>query len=733
MLLSVLTIIIQFTDTGNLEMPKKKLITSALPYVNNEPHLGNIIGSVLSADVFARYCRQRGYETLYVCGNDEYGTATETKAREEGLTPREICNKYHEIHKEIYNYFNISFDTFGRTATDVQTEVVQDIFKEILDNGYFVEIETDQYYSESQGKFLADRLINGTCPKCNYEDARGDQCDGCGSLLDPTDLINPKSAADGKALRLKKTHNLYLNLPKLTGKLKHFQDNITKAGFWTNNATTTTQAWMKRGLEPRAITRDLKWGIPVPMQGYENKVFYVWFDAPIGYVSITKKAFPDDWEKWWKSPADTELYQFMAKDNIPFHSVIFPATQLATNDNWTMVHHLDSTEYLNYEDTKFSKSRNIGIFGSDVVKTNIDVDLWRFYLLINRPEKNDSAFSWQEFFDKVNCEFIDNIGNLLNRTLVYCNKNFNGQLSKVSYTEDQKSFMKNSIIAVNKISESFEKVSIRDVLRQILLLGKTGNKFFQDQEPWVKIKENKEEVQGTVNVLIHLIKDISIMLQPYMPKTSERIQKMLAVNNFSWGALGNYEELIDKKIGKPEILFQKLDTKLIEKYRSMFDGTHKEDPWSKIELKVGKVLEIASHPTAGHLYIEKIDVGEDEPRTIVSGLVKYFQPEDILGRHVLVATNLQTAELSGVKSQGMVLCASKKKKMEIVSTEGLEIGSVAYRINEQPEARNQTISIDEFKNADLRTKNGIIQCNGEDILIAGKNINTELVLNSKIG
>ena len=433
-------------------MTKKKLITSALPYVNNEPHLGNIIGCVLSADVYARYCRQKGYETLYICGNDEYGTATETKAREEGLTPREICNKYHEIHKNIYKHFNISFDAFGRTTTEEQTDVVQNIFKKILANGYFVEKETNQYYSESQGKFLADRLINGTCPKCGYEDARGDQCDGCSSLLEPTDLINAKSVADGKPLILKKTKNLYLDLPKLTEKLKNFQDITIKSGFWTNNAETTTYAWMKRGLEPRAITRDLKWGISVPKEGYENKVFYVWFDAPIGYISITKKAFPEDWERWWKSPENTELYQFMAKDNIPFHSVIFPATQIATDDKWTKVFHLDSTEYLNYEETKFSKSRSIGVFGTDVIKTNIDVDLWRFYLLINRPEKNDSAFTWQEFFDKANNEFIDNIGNLVNRTLVYCNKNFEGQLNKVSYTQEQKNFIEETIAAENKIS-----------------------------------------------------------------------------------------------------------------------------------------------------------------------------------------------------------------------------------------------------------------------------------------
>ncbi|MCF7791045.1 MAG: methionine--tRNA ligase [Victivallales bacterium] len=713
-------------------MAKKKLITSALPYVNNEPHLGNIIGCVLSADVFARYCRLKGYETLYICGNDEYGTATETKAHQEGLSPGEICDKYHEIHKKIYSHFNISFDAFGRTATEEQKEIVQDIFKKILKNGYFLEKETDQYYSKSQGKFLADRLISGTCPKCGYDDARGDQCDGCGSLLDPIDLINPKSVADGKPLILKKTKNLYLNLPKLTPLLKIFQEKEMIEGFWTNNAVTTTHSWMKRGLEPRAITRDLKWGIPVPKEGYEDKVFYVWFDAPIGYVSITKKAFPNNWKDWWKTPRETELYQFMAKDNIPFHSVIFPATQIATKEDWTKVYHLNSTEYLNYEDTKFSKSRNVGVFGTDVIKSDIPSDLWRFYLLINRPEKNDSAFIWQEFFDKVNNEFIDNIGNLVNRSLVYCCKNFEGKLRKVPYTTQQQEFIDKTINAEVKITESFENVSLRDTLRQILLLGKTGNKFFQDQAPWVKIKEDKDEVQGTVNILVHLIKDLSIMLHPYMPETSEKIQKMLNFKKLSWDSIGNFTELLDTKTAKPEILYRKLDEKLVEKYKNKYDGTIKEDPWSRIELKVGKVLEVKPHPTASHLYIEKIDIGEKAPRRIVSGLVKHFRLEEVLGKKVLIVSNLQTAELSGVKSEGMLLCAAKKKKMEIVSTEDMNIGSIAYREHEVPTPKNKTITIDEFKSAGLRTKNGKIQCDDENILIEGKQLTTKKLMNSKI-
>jgi len=713
-------------------MTKKKLITSALPYVNNEPHLGNIIGCVLSADAFARYCRLKGYETLYVCGNDEYGTATETKAREEGLTPREICDKYHEIHKKVYDYFNISFDIFGRTATEEHAEVVQGIFRKINDNGCLMAIESEQYYSESLGKFLADRLIRGTCPKCGYEDAGGDQCDGCSSLLNPTELIEPRCAIDGKPLTLKNTENLYLDLPVLSKRLEEFQEKVIDEGFWPNNAATTTRAWMKKGLEPRAITRDLKWGIPVPEKGFEDKVFYVWFDAPIGYISITRKGLPDTWEDWWKSPDDTELYQFMAKDNIPFHSVIFPATLLATEDKWTMVHHLSSTEYLNYEDTKFSKSRNIGVFGTDAINSKIDADLWRFYLLANRPEKNDTWFSWQDFFDKVNNEFLDNIGNLVNRTLVYSTKNFEGKLSKVSYTAEQKEFIAKIKIMEEKVTESFEKVGIREALRQIMLIGKAGNKFFQDQAPWVRIKEDPDEVKGTVNVLVHLIKDISIMFEPFMPTTSERIFKMLGVENLTWDSIGNFDELLGRKIGKPEILFRKLDKKLVEKFKKQFDGVERADPWSDIELKVGKVLEIEKHPTAEHLYIEKIDIGEERPRTIVSGLVKYFQPEEVLGKQVLVASNLKPAELSGILSEGMLLCASKKKKMEIVSTEGMKIGSIVHKINEVPCSSKKDITIDEFKAAGIRTKDGILQCDEVGLIVDNQPLKTQIVLNSKI-
>lgn len=714
-------------------MRKKRLITSALPYVNNEPHLGNIIGCVLSADAFARFCRSRNYETLYVCGTDEYGTATETKALEAGMTPREICDKFHAIHKKIYDHFNISFDIFGRTSTPTHTEVVQGIFKEVLANGYLIEIDSEQYFSESLDKFLADRLIAGTCPKCGYEDARGDQCDGCGGLLTPNELKAPRCAIDGSVPVLRETRHLYLNLPEISEALTHFQERAYAAGNWPNNAVTTTKAWMQRGLEPRAITRDLKWGVPVPLKGFEGKVFYVWFDAPIGYVSITKSELADDWQKWWMDPDNTDLYQFMAKDNIPFHSVIFPATQLATGKPWTMLHHLSSTEYLNYEDTKFSKSRNVGVFGTDVIDIGIPVDLWRFYLLAVRPEKQDTAFCWQEFFDRVNNEFIDNIGNLVNRSLVYCQKNFDGKLNSVPFSDAQQAFIVEALDLEEKITNAYEAVSPREAIRLILALGKIGNRFFQEQAPWVKIKEDKRTVQGTMNILAHLIRDLAILLTPVMPETAERLSKMLGIALPHWDDLGDFNCLAGREIGMPEILFSKLDNKLVPVFQERFSGVKRLDPWDKIELKAGKVLEVNPHPTASHLYVEKIDIGDDRPRTIVSGLVKYFNPEDILGRHVLIASNLAPANLSGVVSEGMLLAAAKKKKMELISTAGLPVGSIACREGETPEARPELISIDDFKAVDLRAREGTVQANGVALLVAGEPLHTSRIPNAKIG
>ncbi|MDD7987513.1 methionine--tRNA ligase [Lentisphaera marina] len=711
-------------------MSKKRLITSALPYVNNEPHLGNLIGCVLSADCFARFSRSKNYETLYICGTDEYGTATETKAAQEGLSPREICDKYHVIHKNIYEHFNISFDAFGRTSTDIHTETVQEIFNQVADNDHFKIVENEQFYSESMNKFLADRLINGTCPKCGYDDARGDQCDGCGALLTPTELIDPKCSLDKCTPVLRSTKHLHLNLPELSSNLEVWQNHSIETGHWPNNADTTTRSWMKRGLESRAITRDLKWGVPVPYEGFTDKVFYVWFDAPIGYVSITRGAYPDTWKDWWHDPDNTQLYQFMAKDNIPFHSVIFPATQIASGDKWTMCHHLASTEYLNYEDTKFSKSRNIGVFGSDVIDSGIDVDLWRFYLLAIRPEKQDSAFTWQEFFDKVNNEFLDNIGNLVNRSLVYANKNFPGPITLCDASEAQEEFKKKAQELIKSITEAFEACSFREAIRLTLTLGKLGNKFFQDEEPWVKIKEGKEdEVRSSINILVHLVRDISILLSPAMPDTAQRIQSFIGLKDLKWDQLGDFSNLAGQEVSKPSILFPKLDTKRVEKLRSKFSG--ETDVFEKVDLRVGKINSAKIHPEADHLYVLEVDLGEDKTRTICSGLAKQIDADTLIDKHIVVVANLAPAELRGVASEGMVLSVAKKKKLEVLDAGNISVGTYVLRKEDKVQNKEE-ITIDQFKEVSLRVKDGLAVCDGETLYADGQELKTVEILNGKL-
>ena len=414
-------------------MKKKRLITSALPYVNNIPHLGNLI-QVLSADVFARFCRQSGYPTLYICGTDEYGTATETRAIEENTTPQELCDRYNAIHVDIYKWFNIEFDHFGRTSRPAQTKIVQDLFRKANEAGFISQKTVEQLYCRNDNRFLADRYVRGRCPRCGSDDARGDQCENCGKLLDPTELESPRCGTCGSTPELRETRHLYIDLPRIRPKLESWLNKAKTRGFWANNAIRMTESWIRDGLKERAITRDLKWGIPVPEKGFEDKVFYVWFDAPIGYISITAD-YTDSWEQWWRDPENTELFQFIGKDNIPFHTVIFPSTLLASGETWTMLHHMSSTEYLNYENGKFSKSRGLGIFGDDCRSTGIPADVWRFYIYYNRPENSDSQFVWTDFQDSVNSELIGNFANLVNRTMAFIYRFYEGRVPEAPLNE----------------------------------------------------------------------------------------------------------------------------------------------------------------------------------------------------------------------------------------------------------------------------------------------------------
>jgi methionyl-tRNA synthetase len=722
---------------------KRRLITSALPYVNNVPHLGNLI-QVLSADVFARFCRLRGYETLYVCATDEYGTATETKALEEGVSPRELCDRFHAIHRDIYAWFGIAFDKFGRTSVPRHTEITQSIFKDLDEKGLIKSQTIEQLYCEHDKRFLADRYVLGTCPSCGYEGARGDQCENCGKLLDPTELKNPKCSSCGEAPHLKSTTHLYIDLPKIRPQLEAWMKKASVEGFWANNAIQMTQAWIRDGLKERAITRDLKWGIPVPKAGYEDKVFYVWFDAPIGYISTTACAGDEqgfDWKSWWQNPDNVELYQFIGKDNIPFHTVIFPSSLLGSGKKWTMLHHMSSTEFLNYEAGKFSKSKGVGVFGTDAMETGIPADVWRFYIFFNRPERGDYTFTWSDFQEKVNGELIGNLGNLANRTLTFVARYFDGKIPVIPEEPADAAFAEKAAEIEERVKAHLERAELRDAFRATFELSDLANKRFQDGEPWKTRTSAPEAAAALIGELCYVLRDLAIMIHPYMPQAAAKLASFFGLSvgpgGLSWADIGKRGGL--DRVGSPEVLFSKLEDDKIAELRERYSGSQKERairdanveseanpasgaahaavPETKqapktaaasqapkaehvpapppladlpleerferlIDLRVAKIVKIERHPKADKLYIETLDDGSGTERVIVSGLVPFYKEEELLGKHIVLVNNLKPAKLRGVESKGMLLAASRKSVGEDGSSvkeavEVLDAGDIA--------------------------------------------------------
>ncbi|GAB1320341.1 hypothetical protein MFIFM68171_10551 [Madurella fahalii] len=588
------------------------LITSALPYVNNVPHLGNIIGSVLSADVFARFCRARDLPTIYVCGSDEYGTATETKALSEGVDPATLCAKYHAIHKSIYDWFRIDFDVFGRTPTPEHTDIVQGIFVRLWKNGFIEQRETTQAYCPTHSSFLADRYVEGECSICHDLGARGDQCDACGNLLDPLEpdrdasgnqetkatgwLINPRCKLDGTTPERRQTKHLYLRLDALQDEIKAWLASAEKG--WSANCVSITHSWLDQGLKPRGITRDLKWGVPIPTgldglsdEDYANKVFYVWFDACIGYPSITKtytdagNSDGSNWEKWWKNPEDVSLYQFMGKDNVPFHTIIWPASQIGSRENWTKVKLVSTTEYLNYEGGKFSKSKGVGVFGNNARDTGIDADIWRYYLLSRRPETSDSEFKWEEFIDANNNDLLKNLGNLCQRVIKFCQVKMEGvvpehDISKFPGLQQHKE-------EVNKLLQEYnanvKATKLRSGLATVLSISALGNKLLQDNKLSNQLlAEDLARCRAVVGIGLNHVHLLANILSPYMPEKAQSILRQLGFKGPSkedqeipvcipdtWQADALKP---GHAIGTPELLFATIPAAKADEWRDAFGG-----------------------------------------------------------------------------------------------------------------------------------------------------------------
>ncbi|KAG2661258.1 probable methionine--tRNA ligase [Panicum virgatum] len=759
------------------------LITSALPYVNNVPHLGNIIGCVLSADVFARYCRLRGYNALYICGTDEYGTATETKAMEEKCSPKEICDKYHAIHDEVYKWFDIKFDKFGRTSSPQQTEICQAIFHKLMKNNWLTENTMQQLYCDTCQRFLADRLVEGACPTqgCTNKAARGDQCDKCSHMLNPTELIDPKCKVCKNTPHIRETDHLFLELPLLKEKLVDYINDTSVAGMWSQNAIQATNAWLKEGLKPRCITRDLKWGVPVPMEKYKDKVFYVWFDAPIGYVSITASYTPE-WEKWWKNPDNVELFQFMGKDNVPFHTIMFPSTLLGTGENWTMMKTISVTEYLNYETGKFSKSKGIGVFGNDAKNTNIPPEVWRYYLLTSRPEASDTLFTWTDLQAKLNSELLNNLGNFINRVLSFIAKPAGaGYDSIIPDAPGAESHPSTSELAektskrVEQYLDAMEKVKLKQGLKSAMGISSDGNAYLQESEFWKLYKEDPVSCAIVIKTSVGLVYLLTCLLEPFMPSFSNEVQRQLNLSpeeNLSFSD-GKGEIVKAKtpwdflpaghKIGRPTPLFEELKDENVSEHRKKYAGSQAERRSQevadaeamkianqlksttlseggskkeqkkqsgnskskaaeaevsivKLDIRVGLIRKAEKHPDADSLYVEEIDVGEEAPRTVVSGLVKYIPLEEMQNRKVCVLCNLKPVAMRGIKSHAMVLAASSDDHTKVELVEPPADAAVGERVtfaghSGEPEASLSGKSkVWEKLAADLHSNGELVAC-----------------------
>jgi len=650
---------------------KRHLITSALPYANGPIHIGHLAGVYVPSDIYTRYLRLRGEDVISICGSDEHGVPITLKARKEGITPQEVVDRYHKLNKKAFEDFGILFDIYSRTSNKIHYDTASEFFRKLYDKGEFTEKVSNQYYDEEAGCFLADRYITGTCPFCGNENAYGDQCEKCGTSLNATDLINPKSAISGSAPVLKDTLHWYLPLDKYEPWLKKWilEDHTE----WKSNVYGQCKSWLDQGLQPRAVSRDLDWGVPVPVEGAEGKVLYVWFDAPIGYISATRELTPD-WEKYWKDP-ETRMIHFIGKDNIVFHCIIFPS-MLKAEGSYILPENVPANEFLNLEGDKISTSRNWAVWLHEYLQDFPGKqDSLRYALCASAPEAKDNDFTWKDFQARNNNELVAILGNFINRTLVLTDKYFNGTVPVPGALTD---FDKSTLDSIKSLKEAVETnldtFRFRQALAEAMNLARLGNKYLADTEPWKVIKEDEQRVKTILYISLQISASLAIILEPFLPFSMDKLRKWLSIDDLRWDAANNKELLKPgNKVSSGELMFSKIEDEEIERQIQKLLDTkkaniaatatvipQKEDvtfeDFSRMDIRTATIIEAEKVAKTTKLIKLKVDTGIDV-RTIVSGIAEHFTVEELPGRKVAVIVNLAPRTIKGIESKGMILLA----------------------------------------------------------------------------
>ena len=669
---------------------KRILVTSALPYANGPVHIGHLAGVYVPADIYVRYQRMRGREVLFVCGSDEHGVPITIKARQQGCTPQDIVDKYHGIIKKSFADFGIDFDIYSRTTSKIHHETASEFFRKLYDEGKFIEKESEQYYDEEAKTFLADRYIVGTCPKCGAEGAYGDQCEKCGSTLSPDELINPHSAISGSPLVKRKTKHWYLPLDRDEAWLRQWILEDHKE--WKTNVYGQCKSWLDGGLLPRAVSRDLDWGVPVPVEGAEGKVLYVWFDAPIGYISNTKELLPDSWEKWWKSK-DTKLVHFIGKDNIVFHCIVFPSMLKAYGD-FILPDNVPANEFLNLEGDKISTSRNWAVWLNEYLEDFPGMqDVLRYVLTANAPETKDNDFTWKDFQTRNNSELVAIYGNFVNRAVVLTHKYFEGKIPVNAKPEAVDAETLAQIRPIKEAIEDYlEHYKFREALKEAMNLARIGNKYISDTEPWKVAKTDMDRTASILYTSLQICANLAIAFAPFLPFSSEKLRQMLCLDKLSWDDLGRAEILPSgHQIAPAQLMFAKIEDAQIDAQieklkasKAAHEAAAKAaaaavpaapkaecvfEDFEKMDIRTATVLEAEKVPNTDKLLHLKIDTGLDK-RELVSGIAQYYTPEEMVGKQICILANLKPRKIKGIVSQGMILMAQQPDgKMRIVTPE----------------------------------------------------------------